>query len=91
MIINVAILLILVIIMAVLNYFFQKDKIREGHYILHGSTDSPAFLAFKSGLSFYLLINQIVPVGIVVNTEIVKIFLTYFIEQDAELHSTISD
>lgn len=91
MVINIVIMFILVLVSSILNYVHTKGLYDDDMYLDDGLDETRDFIAFKAGVSFYLLLNQLLPIGLVVNSEIVKIFLTYFIEQDAKMHSSTMD
>ena len=62
-----------------------KDKYS---YLFEHLGASNTLFSFKATLSYYLLFNQLIPLALVIVTELAKIFQTLFIQADALMHST---
>ena len=66
--------------MGLMNYSFSA-KHRNSDYLFYG-IDNFGLFAFKAALSYYLLFNQLIPIALVIVTEVAKIFQTRWIEFD---------
>ena len=79
------ILFVLITWMGISNRIFTGNHIGY-QYLFYGITDVDLF-AFKAALSYYLLFNQLIPIALVIVTEVVKIFQTIYMEWDVEMIS----
>lgn len=69
--IHVLILFLLITIMGIAERVFSKEHITSS-YIFYKITNLDLF-AFKATLSYYLLFNQLIPLGLMIVIEISKI------------------
>lgn len=69
---QVVILLVLIIVMGICNYAFTKNNM-SAHYLFE-KIDNVGLFSVKAALSYYLLFNQLIPLGLSIFTEIYKIF-----------------
>jgi magnesium-transporting ATPase (P-type) len=73
-------------IMAGRNYQFVDENGPNYKYLWPGKKAPSAFKSFsKAYASFYLILNRIVPLSIMITLEVFKITYTVFIEADATM------
>ena len=89
MLMQLILLLVLIITFAIGNYFWSSNR-SQYEYLFYGVDNFP-FFAFKAFLSYYLLFNQLIPLSLVISTEIVKIIQTIAIAFDANFYATDRD
>ena len=87
MLVQVFVLAVLILFEGLLAFYFTSAKREGALYIFDGLDDSSPMFAFKALLSYYLLFNMLIPMGLVVCSEISKIFVTMFIDYDWEMQS----
>lgn len=70
--------IVLCFIVAVLDGFFVSNNQTSYYYIAFG-TYSPGLDAFLIWCSYFVLINTMIPISLIVSIEIVKMSQSYFI------------
>ena len=81
-----AIQLVLCLIAAI-GYIITRNKIEyEGDYILWPSM-AIALDGFLIFLTYFVLLNTMIPISLIVTMEMVKMFQKYFIEKDKLMFS----
>lgn len=66
---------------------------RDQHWYLdYSSADySPNLTAFIVLFSYFLLYNTMIPISLIVSLEFVKVFQSYFINNDEEMYTASRD
>ena len=67
-----------------MNYNFNNAHTASYHYIFQKLDKSPFLRTFEAVLSFYLLLNNLIPLAFAIVTEVTKLVLMHFIEFDAD-------
>lgn len=82
---NVLLMLTLASTLTYRNYQFNKAHFEKHLYIFENSPLSRIELTQAAGASFYLIMNQYVPMDLVIALELIKIVSTAFMEADADM------
>ncbi len=69
----------------ILNYVFNTNYIEVYDYLFYDITLGDNTLTIKAGLSYYLILNQLIPMVILGLMEVCKIMITLFISRDTEM------
>lgn len=85
MLFNTLLILVFAGIFASLNYGFNEDNQSTALYIFYGDTDTYKNQALKVFFSFYLLLNQFVPLELLIILEMVQIFVVMFYTNDSNM------
>lgn len=82
--------IVLCIIVAILDSVFIRNNTDSYYYILWSSytIGGDAALMF---CTYFVLINTMIPISLIVSLEIVKMSQSYFIDKDKFMHSAIHD
>lgn len=85
---HLLLLLVLIILFGIADYVWATN--RKWDYLFE-KIDNYPFFSFKAGLTYYLLFNQLIPMSLVISTEIIKIFETAWIDFDHNFQSLEKD
>ena len=85
MMFNVLLMLTLALTLTYRNFWFNKVNFDRHLYIFKDSPLSRLELTQSAGFSFYLIMNQYVPMDLVIALELIKIVSTAFMEADADM------
>jgi len=77
---------VLCLVVAILDGLFVASNKTAYDYILFGSY-STGLDAFLIWCSYFVLINTMIPISLVVSIEIVKMSQSYFIDKDRLMYS----
>ncbi len=69
-----------------LNVFLKKNEQKLG-YLFPDSPPNIPDLTLKAAGTFYVLLNQVIPLGVVLLTDVGKIFYSMCIENDIQMYS----
>jgi len=80
---------LLCLVVATVGLFWQRSDSDEHSYILISDTLTANY--FKTFFRYFLLLNTLIPISLIVTIEVVKVIQAYFIAQDARIFSTERD
>ena len=87
---NVVLLFVLITIMSC-TLLSKIQKQSKGKWYIYPEKDIDAgFYAATSVGSFFILLNQLVPLALLINIEIAKISYGFYMEYDAEFMSPVT-
>ena len=66
---------------------FVNDNYKHLRYIFPEETPNAKQYALNGYASFFILLNSLIPLAMIVTLELSKLYYTYFIENDAEFIS----
>lgn len=79
----------LCIIIAIIGTFWYKDKSDEALYLPFSfNVGSYGFIDF---FSYFLLLNTMLPISLIVTLEVVKVIQSYFIMSDVKMYALDRD
>lgn len=67
------------------------DKHWEKHEYLSGLDYQPSMQGFLSYFTYFLLLNTMLPISLIVSLEVLKVFQGYFMARDLEMYSKLRD
>ncbi|CAG9335514.1 unnamed protein product [Blepharisma stoltei] len=78
------------VIMAILYGVWSYQEY-DDHYYLSDPDYSAGLQGFLNYFTYFLLLNTMLPISLIVSLEIIKIAQGFFMQQDLEMYSTIRD
>lgn len=75
---------------AVGAYFFLKDTIDDHKYI-KGIDRSNTFQSILTYFTYFLLLNTMLPISLIISLELLKVSQGYFMQNDLEMYSELRD
>eukprot|EP00347_Sterkiella_histriomuscorum_P003081 403365663 len=91
LIVNLAIILSVAAIMSGRLYKFIEDNGRKMKYVFPEENPDSKYWALNAVGSFYILMNSLIPLSMVITLEISKVYYTKFFEYDTEMISITDD
>ncbi|CAG9323285.1 unnamed protein product [Blepharisma stoltei] len=68
-----------------------SSKYGDDSYYLDGNTYSPGLQGFLTYFTYFLLLNTMLPISLIVSLEILKLMQGFFMQQDLRMYSSIRD
>jgi len=70
--------------------WFEENRRRQ-HLYLWDTNKTPTWLGFLNFWTYFLLLNAMLPISLIVTMEMVKVGQAYFMSHDSEMYSHIRD
>lgn len=86
--------LLFCLICATSNFVWDSlflDGHRQNHYVYLDKRDSHGVEAIISFFAYFLLLNTLIPISLIVTLEFVKLFQSFFIKKDQDMYNAEKD